>query len=75
MGITAMRLKALGLVDRIVNEPVGGAHRDHRGTALTLKKVLQDTLKPLLAMSPAALIERRFERVMAYGRFKEISLH
>jgi acetyl-CoA carboxylase carboxyl transferase subunit alpha len=75
MGITAMRLKALGLVDRIVNEPVGGAHRDHRGTALALKRVLQDTLKPLLAMPPAALIERRFERVMAYGRFKEISLH
>ena len=44
MGITAARLKTLGLVDRIVNEPLGGAHRDHRAMALSLKKALQDGL-------------------------------
>jgi acetyl-CoA carboxylase carboxyl transferase subunit alpha len=75
MGITATRLKSLGLVDRIVNEPIGGAHRDHRGTAMALKKALQDTLKQLTAMSLAELLEHRFDRVMAYGRFKEIAIH
>jgi acetyl-CoA carboxylase carboxyl transferase subunit alpha len=75
MGITAMRLKTLGLVDRVINEPIGGAHRDHRAMAMSLKKALQDQLKQLVTLSPTELIERRFERVMAYGRFKEIPLH
>jgi acetyl-CoA carboxylase carboxyl transferase subunit alpha len=75
MGITASRLKSLGLVDRVVNEPLGGAHRDHRGMSLALKKVLQDTLKQVATMSPVELVERRFERVMGYGRFKEIAIH
>jgi len=75
MGITATRLKTLGLIDRVVNEPVGGAHRDHRAMAMSLKKALQDQLKQLVTLSPTELIERRFERVMAYGRFKEIPLH
>jgi acetyl-CoA carboxylase carboxyl transferase subunit alpha len=75
MGITAARLKALGLIDRVVNEPLGGAHRDHRAMALALKKVLHDTLKQLVTLPPAELIERRFERVMGYGRFKEIAVH
>jgi acetyl-CoA carboxylase carboxyl transferase subunit alpha len=75
MGITATRLKALGLVDRIVNEPLGGAHRDHRAMSLALKKVLQDSLKPLATMTSAELVERRFERVMGYGRFKEVAVH
>ena len=42
MGITAHRLKALGLVDKIVNEPVGGAHRDHKQMAAFLKRALND---------------------------------
>jgi acetyl-CoA carboxylase carboxyl transferase subunit alpha len=75
MGITAARLKTLGLIDRVVSEPTGGAHRDHRAMAISLKKVLQDQLKQLTAMSSEELVERRFERVMAYGRFKEISIH
>lgn len=75
MGITASRLKTLGLVDRVVNEPVGGAHRDHRAMSLALKKALQDQLKQVAAMSPAELIDRRFDRIMAYGRFKEIPIH
>lgn len=74
MGITAARLKTLGLVDRVINEPMGGAHRDQRAMAIALKKALQDQLKQLAAMSSAELVERRFERVMSYGRFKEIPL-
>jgi acetyl-CoA carboxylase carboxyl transferase subunit alpha len=74
MGITAARLKTLGLIDRVINEPTGGAHRDHRAVALVLKKALQDQLKQVAAMSPAELVERRFERVMGYGRFKEIPI-
>lgn len=74
MGITAARLKTLGLVDRVINEPMGGAHRDQRAMAMALKKALQDQLKQLAAMSSAELVERRFERVMSYGRFKEIPL-
>jgi acetyl-CoA carboxylase carboxyl transferase subunit alpha len=75
MGITASRLKALGLIDRVVNEPLGGAHRDHRAMATTLKKALQDTLKQVSTLSPAELVERRYERIMSYGRYKEIAIH
>ncbi len=71
MGITASRLKTLGLVDRIVNEPVGGAHRDHRATAFALKRSLQEAMKQVAGLSADELCERRFERLMSYGRFKE----
>lgn len=75
MGITAPRLKSLGLIDRIISEPVGGAHRDHRLMAQNLKKSLQDALKQLAGLSTGELIERRFERLMSYGRFKEQAVH
>jgi acetyl-CoA carboxylase carboxyl transferase subunit alpha len=71
MGITAQRLKPLGLIDKIVTEPLGGAHRDPAAMALNLKKSLQDALKQLSALSTAELLETRFERLMSYGRFKE----
>lgn len=73
MGITAVRLGSLGLVDRVINEPVGGAHRSHRGMADSLKKALQDALRQVADLSPAELVERRFERLMSYGKFKEVS--
>jgi acetyl-CoA carboxylase carboxyl transferase subunit alpha len=75
MGITAPRLKSLGLIDRIINEPVGGAHRDHRAMAQSVKKALQEALKQLAGLSSSELIERRFERLMSYGRFKEQAIH
>jgi acetyl-CoA carboxylase carboxyl transferase subunit alpha len=75
MGITAARLKTLGLIDRIVAEPMGGAHRDYRVAATSLKKALQDALKQVAGLTPAELIERRFERLMGYGKFKEQPLH
>ena len=75
MGITAPRLKSLGLIDRIINEPVGGAHRDPRMMAQNVKKALQDALKQLAGLSSSELIERRFDRLMSYGRFKEQAIH
>lgn len=71
MGITANRLKSLGLIDKIVSEPCGGAHRDHRGMAQALKKSLHDALKQLSGLSTQELLASRYERLMAYGRFKE----
>jgi acetyl-CoA carboxylase carboxyl transferase subunit alpha len=73
MGITAARLKAQGLIDKIVNEPIGGAHRDPRAAAQTLKRALQETLKQLSEHSTDALLEKRFERLMSYGKFKELA--
>lgn len=75
MGITAARLKTLGLVDRVVSEPAGGAHRDPRATAQSLKKALQDVLRPLQGLSAEELVERRYGRLMSYGKFKEITRH
>ena len=71
MGITAQRLKSLGLIDKIVPEPVGGAHRDHVAMANSLKKSLLDALKHYAGMPTSELLEKRFERLMSYGRFKE----
>ena len=73
MGITAQRLKTLGLIDRVVSEPLGGAHRDHVAMSTNLKKALQDSLKQLSALSVEALLAQRYERLMSYGRFKEQS--
>lgn len=71
MGITAQRLKTLGLIDKVINEPLGGAHRDHAVMAQNLKKALQDALKQLSGLSTSELLEARYERLMSYGRFKE----
>ncbi|MCX8087045.1 MAG: acetyl-CoA carboxylase carboxyltransferase subunit alpha [Rhodocyclaceae bacterium] len=75
LGITASRLKTLGLVDRVVNEPVGGAHRDPRAAAQSLKKALQDALRQLQGLSADELVERRYGRLMSYGKFKEVARH
>ncbi len=72
MGITANRLKTLGLIDRIVSEPLGGAHRDYAVTAQNLKRALQEALKSVSALSSAELLAARYERLMSYGRFKEL---
>ncbi len=74
LGITATRLKTLGLIDKIVNEPPGGAHRDLPAAAQSLKKALTEALRQLSDKSPAELLERRFERLMGHGKFKELEL-
>ena len=74
LGITATRLKTLGLVDRIISEPLGGAHRDYAAMMQTMKKALQETLKQVQAKSTGELMQHRFTRLMSYGKFKEIEL-
>ena len=71
MGITAARLKSLGLVDKVVSEPVGGAHRDPQVVAANLKKALIEALNELGEQTAEALLARRFDRLMAYGRYTE----
>ncbi len=73
MGITAHRLKALGLIDRIVAEPVGGAHRDPALMAQMLKRALADSLRQFQGMKAADLLAQRYERLAAYGKFKELA--
>jgi acetyl-CoA carboxylase carboxyl transferase subunit alpha len=73
LGITAQRLKSLGLVDRIVTEPMGGAHRDVQGMAKTLKKAILESLAQVQAMSTEEMLATRHARLRAYGRFKEAS--
>ena len=71
LGITAHRLKALGLVDKIVNEPVGGAHRDAKAMAVSVKRALSDALRQVVDLKPKELLQRRHERLKAYGRFTD----
>ena len=73
MGITASRLKTLGLVDKVVNEPAGGAHRNPRAMSQSLKRALTDSLNHLSELTTTELLERRFERLMSYGKFKEVA--
>jgi acetyl-CoA carboxylase carboxyl transferase subunit alpha len=74
LGITATRLKTLGLVDRIINEPLGGAHRDYAAMMQTMKKALLDTLKQVQSQTTDQMLQARFTRLMSYGKFKEIEL-
>ncbi len=71
LGITAHRLKALGLVDKIVNEPVGGAHRDTKQMCAQLKRGLNDAWRQLSDLKVKELLERRYERLQSYGRFND----
>jgi len=71
MGITAQRLKTLGLVDKIVSEPLGGAHRDYKQTANSLKRALTDAYRPLAELKIKDLLDRRYERLQSYGRFAD----
>jgi acetyl-CoA carboxylase carboxyl transferase subunit alpha len=72
MGITAPRLKTLGLIDRIISEPLGGAHRDYPAIMQAVKRALQETLRPLQDQPLEKLLQTRFQRLMAYGKFKEV---
>lgn len=71
LGITATRLKALGLVDQIIPEPIGGAHRDQEAMMVTLKKAIKSNLAALQKMPTEKLLETRYARLMSYGKFKE----
>ena len=71
LGITAHRLKALGLIDKIVNEPVGGAHRDPKQMAAFLKRALNDAFRQVNDLKVKELLERRYDRLQSYGRFTD----
>ncbi len=74
MGITADRLKAMNLIDSTINEPIGGSHRDYPSTMQSVRNVLQESLRRLQDHSMEALLEKRLERLMGYGSFKEIKI-
>jgi acetyl-CoA carboxylase carboxyl transferase subunit alpha len=71
LGITSTRLKALGMIDRIVNEPLGGAHRDHEAMMQNLRKALQETWRQLKDKPIDELLEARLGKLIGYGKFKE----
>ena len=71
MAITSDRLKELGLIDTIIQEPLGGAHRDMDATARNLKHALLETLEHLVSIPMDKLLEERYQRLMAYGDFTD----
>jgi acetyl-CoA carboxylase carboxyl transferase subunit alpha len=71
LAITAHRLKALGLIDKIVNEPLGGAHRDPKHMAAQLKRGLGDALRQVSDLKVKELLDKRYERLQSYGRFTD----
>jgi acetyl-CoA carboxylase carboxyl transferase subunit alpha len=71
LGITSGRLKELGLIDEIVPEPLGGAHRDFDTACENLKNALTNSLDLLLGTSNDKLLDQRYQRLMSYGNFRE----
>jgi acetyl-CoA carboxylase carboxyl transferase subunit alpha len=71
MGITAERLYSLKLIDNIIPEPLGGAHRNHDQIAESLKQNLLETLDSLESVSIDKLLEQRYQKLMAFGEYRE----
>lgn len=71
LGITAPRLLELGLIDKVVPEPIGGAQRDAVGMARTLKRALSEALRQVSGMDVDELLDKRLERLMSYGRVQD----
>lgn len=70
MAITSDKLKALNLIDDIVDEPLGGAHRNYQQMADNLKSSLKNTLEKISSLPIDQLLEKRYEKLMAYGEYK-----
>jgi acetyl-CoA carboxylase carboxyl transferase subunit alpha len=64
----------MGLIDKVISEPLGGAHRDYSSIMRSVKKVLQESIKQLQSDTTEVLLEKRFKRLMEYGKFKEIKI-
>jgi acetyl-CoA carboxylase carboxyl transferase subunit alpha len=73
LNITAPKLKALGLVDKVLSEPLGGAHRDHKAMGATLKKAIAEVLKELKDLPPEKLVQVRQKKLLALGKFNEVT--
>jgi acetyl-CoA carboxylase carboxyl transferase subunit alpha len=71
MGLTAPRLLENGLIDKIVREPIGGAHRNPHAMAIRLKAVLLNQLDELEAFTTDELLDRRYKRLRQYGAYTE----
>jgi acetyl-CoA carboxylase carboxyl transferase subunit alpha len=72
MGITANRLRGLGLVDDVIGEPLGGAHRDPVVTADAVKAAILSQLAELKKLSTDDLLAQRRRRLASYGVFREM---
>ena len=70
MGVTSHRLKELGLIEKVIPEPLGGAHRDFPTAANTVKQALLQSIDKLSALSTDELVERRHKQLSSYGHFK-----
>ena len=73
MGITANRLKDLDLINTIIPEPQGGAHRDHPAMAQNLKSQILNDLNALEALGEENMLDQRYERLMSFGVQEEWS--
>ncbi len=71
LGLTAQRLKSIGLIDKIIDEPLGGAHRDMKAIAATLKRELAESYRQIQDIPIDELIAARQEKWLGYGQFKE----
>jgi acetyl-CoA carboxylase carboxyl transferase subunit alpha len=69
LGITADKLSKLALIDRIIQEPLGGAHRDYDAVAVNIRDALQSSLRELRALNSDQLLEKRYQRLMGFGQF------
>lgn len=74
LGLTANRLKAIGLIDKIVNEPLGGAHRDPKKMAILLKHALANALNKFNNIQVEKLLLTRYNKLMNYGKFQELKI-
>ncbi|MEE9309455.1 MAG: acetyl-CoA carboxylase carboxyltransferase subunit alpha [Cocleimonas sp.] len=69
LGITSDKLSKLGLIDRIIPEPLGGAHRDFDAVATSISEALESSLRELRALNSDQLLEKRYQRLMSFGKF------
>ncbi len=69
LGITSDKLSKLGLIDRVIPEPLGGAHRDFDAVAFSIKEALESSLRELRALNSDQLLEKRYQRLMSFGKF------
>lgn len=72
MKITADDLKELKIIDGIIKEPVGGAHKDFKSVAQRVKEIILEELEDLKALEETELVDRRYNRFRAFGEFKEV---
>ena len=73
LGITSGRLKELGLIDGIIEEPSGSAYRDVEATARNIKQALIESLDNLEQMGTDKLLDTRYQRLMSYGQYSDAS--